>query len=170
MSCGFVPTSHTLCTDLTSQTCDLVCIYIYYIYILFIYILYMYIWLYMIMYIYIYYIWRFPKLRVPPVLIQFSSISSMDFPWDHPAMGVPPWLWNPPGHCPIQAPHQAVGMRTSTCDGKSPLCRKGCRGTDLNDLIMISLWSHKLWPHYDIFLLSSEWFTITDMIDMIDMI
>ena len=35
--------------------------------------------------------WRFPKIRVPPThfWMEFSLMN-------HPAMGVPPWLWKPP--------------------------------------------------------------------------
>ena len=119
----------TLGTDLTSpfvkqqswQTCD---IYIYTVYV------------YMIIYI-----WRFPKLRVPPVLIHLvrwifhETIQLWGYP--HDGLATP----QADGHRPIRAPHQAVEMRTSTCDGKSPFMSKRLKG------------DRSGWSHYDLIMI-----------------
>ena len=43
--------------------------------------------------IYIWSIWWCPEIGVPPVIIHFSRIVHEI---NHPAIGVPPWLWKPP--------------------------------------------------------------------------
>jgi hypothetical protein len=137
MSCGCSDKSHWVQIShphLWSNNHDklvILCIYIYT----------MYIYIYCIcIYDYIY-IWRFPKLRVPPVLIHLvrwifhETIQLWGSP--HDGLATP----QADGHRPIRAPHQAVEMRTSTCDGKSPFMSKRLKG------------DRSGWSHYDLIMI-----------------
>jgi hypothetical protein len=85
-------------------------------------------------------IWGFPKM-VPPVLIHLvrwifhETIQLWGYP--HDGLATP----QADGHRPIRAPHQAVEMRTSTCDGKSPFMSKRLKG------------DRSGWSHYDLIMI-----------------